>query len=884
VGNRFKTKTKWLAGSLLLLSPALVAAAGLGKLSVLSALGQPLKVEIDVVALQKGESDSLTARIASSAAFRQAGVEYGAVIPQIRAAVEHRNDGRAIVSLKSQQPIDEPFVDVLVELNSASGRLVRQYTFLLDPVGYKGPEPIVATPSTVAQSQAAPAQPTPQATPIEPAAAPKPASPAASVPTPAPVAAEAAPAEPADTSYKVKQGDTLTQIALAYKPQDVSLQQMLVALHRANEDAFIKKNMNLVRVGKILRIPDAATVNQVEQSEAVRVVSTQTREFAAYRAQLAEAVAAAPAAGEAGQQQASGRITTQVEDKPATAAPTDELRLSKATEGKGTAAAGVATADDVAAREQALREANTRVADLERNLSDLQKLLELKNQQLAQLQNQAQPQAAASASPVPAPKTEAAVPVEPAVDAAASATEAPGAPATAEANAETNTEAPAADQAAAPTGEAATPVAQSEPEKPKAEPAAKPAPAPQPAPSFVDTLLEDPMLLAGGGGAVIALLLGLLVWRRKRSASLDNSLIGMTTTDSSSVFGTTGGRNVDTGVSGLQTDFSQSAIGSIDTEEVDPVAEADVYMAYGRDAQAEEILKEALQKDPSRQAVRLKLLEIYASRKDLKAFETTASEIYAATGGQGGDWDKAVSLGRSIDPSNAMYGAPQAAAAVAPVASVATAAAHEVAAENIDAVPESAAPLLDLDLDGGAAVQPAMPDIAFESNVSQALDLDLDLNLGGEPEADATPTSAEEPADFSPSGTFIMDAETKKAVSELGESQSLDIDLDAPTLEPKDAKPNAGLAMDFKLDEPTMEQPKADVPAVDLSGLSLDLNDNSEQGADSSWQEVATKLDLAKAYEEMGDKDGARELLNEVLKEGDGAQQEQARTMLAAIR
>ncbi len=883
MGNRFKTKTKWLVGSLLLLSPALVVAAGLGKLSVLSALGQPLKVEIDVVALQKGESDSLTARIASPDAFRRAGVEYGTVIPQIRAAVERRNDGRAIISLKSQQPIDEPFVDVLVELNSASGRLVRQYTFLLDPVGYKGPEPIVASPGIVAQPQAAPAQPTPQATPIDASPAVKPASPVAAAPAPAPASSEAVPAKAADSSYEVKRGDTLTQIALAHKPQDVSLQQMLVALQRANEDAFIQRNMNLVRIGKILRIPDAATAGAVSQTEAVRVVNTQTREFADYRARLAETVAAAAPAGETGQQQASGRISTQVEDKPTTAAPTDELRLSKAAEGKGTAAAGVATADDVAAREQALHEANTRVADLERNLGDLQKLLELKNQQLAQLQSQAQPQATVPAEPS-APAAEAAAPVEPATEGAAAT--AGGAPATADANAEiAKPETPAADQAVNPasTEEAATPVAQAEPVKPepkKAKPAAKPAPAPQPE-SFVDTLMEDPMLLAGGG-AVLALLLGFMIWRRKRSTSLDNSLIGMTTTDSSSVFGTTGGRNVDTGASGLQTDFSQSAIGSIDTEEVDPVAEADVYMAYGRDAQAEEILKEALQKDPSRQAVRLKLLEIYASRKDLKAFETTASEIYAATGGQGGDWEKAVSLGRSIDPSNAMYGAPQAVAAVTPVARVATEIANDV--QHVEAVAENAAPLLDLDLDSGTTAQPAMPDIAFDSNVSQALDLDLDLNLGSQPAADAVPASAEEPADFSPSGTFIMDAETKKAVSELGESQALDIDLGAPTLEPRDARPNLGLAIDFKLDEPTIEQPKADVPAVDLSGLSLDLNENGEQGADSSWQEVATKLDLAKAYEEMGDKDGARELLNEVLKEGDNAQQEQARTMLAAIR
>src|SRR5690606_29432067 len=110
------------------------------KLSVLSALGQPLKVEIDVVALQKGELASLNARIAPPEAFSKAGIDYSAVIPHLRAAIERRSEG-AVITLRTQQPIDEPFVDVLVELDSESGNLVRQYTFLLDPVGYKGPEP-----------------------------------------------------------------------------------------------------------------------------------------------------------------------------------------------------------------------------------------------------------------------------------------------------------------------------------------------------------------------------------------------------------------------------------------------------------------------------------------------------------------------------------------------------------------------------------------------------------------------------------------------------------------------------------------------------------------------------------------------------------------------
>jgi pilus assembly protein FimV len=420
------------------------------------------------------------------------------------------------------------------------------------------------------------------------------------------------------------------------------------------------------------------------------------------------------------------------------------------------------------------------------------------------------------------------------------------------------------------------------------------------------TLMNNPLAL-GGIGAAIVLLLGLLLWRRRQNASLENSLVGATTTDSSSVFGTTGGRSVDTGSHSMQTDFSQSAIGSIDTDEVDPVAEADVYMAYGRDAQAEEILKEALQKDPTRQAVRLKLLEIYAARKDLGSFETTAGEIYAVTGGSGTDWDKAAALGRTVDPTNPMYGAgtveptaPGAMAASAAVAAAESAAAvAEYTGPQTDSVQpadvvEDEHPILDLDLGLKDTEQTAAPDFALDANTVKPEDIALDLDLGEAPAAESAETPAsEEPEDFSPSGTFIMDAATKKAVEEMGEAPEtagLDIDFRlpdaAPETETKDAAAAAPAApggdahsidLDFKVDEPRA------VPAVDLSKINLDLG-SDEAGGDAQWQEVATKLDLAKAYEEMGDKDGARELLNEVLKEGDSAQQDQARNLLQTMQ
>jgi pilus assembly protein FimV len=895
-----------LAG--LLLVPLGVLAAGLGKLTVLSGLGQPLRAEIEVVAVERGEADTLAARIATQEAFRQAGVEYGLVVPQVRAALERRPDNRYVISLTTQQPVEEPFLDLLVELNWAAGRLVRQYTFLLDPAEYKGPQAITTPPKVAAPEVRPVEQPKPPAVAEAPAPAPAPAAAPSQPPAPQPALAR----EPSRVTgtYEVKQGDTLSKIAAEHRIDGISPHQMLVALYRANEGAFINKNMNLVRAGRVLTIPDKAAAEAVASPDATRIVVTQWQDFNEYRAKLSQTVAAASAPAEPSQQRAAGRITAQPDAAPAPqAAPKDELRISKAEAAKSAKAAAQARADDIAARERAVKDANERVAALEKNVLDLQKLLELKNQQLADLQKQAQ--TAKAAPPLAAKAPEA--PKAPEVAKAPEAAPAPKPDPTPEPLAKAEPPKPEAKAAepAKPEAVAAAPVTAPPPaEAPKAEPPAptpkaaapkKPAPPPPaPEPSFVDRILEEPLYLAGGGGGILALLIGGYLWRKKRSAKLENSLLGVTTTDSSSVFGTTGGRSVDTGGSSLQTDFSQSGIGAIDTDEVDPVAEADVYMAYGRDTQAEEILKEALQKDPNRQAVRVKLLEIYATRKDLKAFETTAGELYAASGGQGPDWAKAVELGQQVDPSNPMYGGR---AGASPERSQPTVIPAAVAAAAPDLPLDLAAktpPAIDFDLDAGAkgGAAPA-PDLALDVASQAPTDLGFDLNLGGDSQK-----PAEEASDFSPSGTFIMDAATKKAVSDMVEAQgdagSLSIDFELPGT----AKPPAGAPASFDETAKIMAQSqptnvvdfdfKPDAPktpgssqGMDLSAISFDLGTPvGGEGAPMNigWQEVATKLDLAKAYQEMGDKDGARELLNEVLKEGDAAQQQQAQTMLAALR
>ena len=872
-----------VAIALWLAIPLVAQAAGLGKLTVLSPLGQPLNAEIEIVALQPGEEEGLVARLAAPEAFNQAGIEFNPVLSDARFAVERRG-GRPLLRVRTSQPVNEPFLELLVELQWPSGRLVREYTFLLDPPEYKSrvaiapvaPAPAAAAPPKPApepEAAAAPEQkPVPPAEekPIEPTPAPAaaPTEPAAATPTPTPT-----PTPAPKPAYEVQKGDTLGKIAKQNLAPGITLNQMLLALYRANEDAFIRKNVNLVRAGRILNIPDQDAVGTIDRAEADRIVKEHMAQFAEYRSRLA----AVPTSAEAtpGQQAATGRIEMKPE-APASAAPQDQLRLSKADPKKPAApAAQAARDDDLAARDRALKEAQSRVADLEKNVADLRKLLELKNQQLAELEKKA------VAKPAPATPV-AQGPEKP----AAKAPEKPAAetPKPAPAPAAKAPEKPAAEalkppaEAAKPPTEAAKPVPSPEAKKPEA-PKPKPQAAPPPPPAgMVDEFLDNPLYL-GLLAAVVLLLVAYayIAWRRKKvaQAKFQDSVLGAAAAGGAgggaagepTLGGPTGGG----AGPGSQGAVSQPSAGMA-AEEVDPIAEADVYMAYGRDAQAEEILKEVLQKDPNRVAVHAKLLEIYANRRDAKSFEQSALKLKGLTNGTGPEWEKAAALGRSIDPQNGVYGGASAAAA-APAASAA-----------------AAAPALDFDIGGGggaAQTSPSAPDIALDAAPKEASPPVLDFDISGAApaggkgkHADATvATGSSQPEKSTTNIDFNLDlggaeqpgaAAPAAPASEPGGGLDFDLNIDAGSGGEKKTEP---------------EKPPA---AMDLSSISLDLGSPGEApaapaGGDPKWQEVATKLDLAKAYEEMGDKDGARELLNEVVKDGDAAQKGMAQQLLAKL-
>ncbi|NMG64270.1 hypothetical protein GPA19_04830 [Azoarcus indigens] len=577
---------------------------------------------------------------------------------------------------------------------------------------------------------------------------------------------------------------------------------------------------------------------------------------------------------------------------------------------------------------------------------------------------------------------------------------------------------PAAEAAPAvevPAQPAPPPASQAAPRPPAPPKPPVPAPAPEPEEGFIQNLLKDPMLLAAGGGILILLLVYAAYRMRQKHKEGEQgdteALMSEFPPESSGVFGGTGGQSVDTGNSSvIHTDFSQSGLSSIDADEgVDPVAEADVYMAYGRDAQAEEILQDALKADPARAAIYLKLLEIYAQRKSLKPFETTATELYGRTNGQGLDWEKAAQMGRKLDPENPLYNGggvdaaanapqteqplgPSAAAAAAGLGTVAgamaVAAAQERADEKVDRQVESpetseeptGPSLASLDFTTSSPVDPspsqlkdtwAMPgelgQLAESENeplpapepLSPAEDMSLDFDLDlGEPEAGPVP-----PASLSETGgidgsfqtrssdlVLDLDVSGDEAPTEppsLGSGEMVDssrhqdstvtvlgneMDLasaeepglafDLPELDvPKPSAPAFDMsATVIQSDEPKQEDDAAAVvdlektsfdsslldfdldidaptatsvtepPALDLTSIDLDLEPAVEEGTTGTATalpeaggEVDTKLELARAYDEMGDKEGARELLEEVLKEGSAAQQLTARELMEKL-
>jgi pilus assembly protein FimV len=866
-------------------------ALGLGRVIVQSALGEPLRAEIEIVEISADEAASLRASVANADAFKAAGLEYTAAVANVQISLQRRADGRSFLRLSSDRPVSEPFVDLILEARWASGRIVRDYTMLFDPPNLRQAA-APAMPAPTAPVLSRPAAPPPVASlpaPPRPAVAPAPYSPPSPPPArPAPVAKAPAPAPvPAERQASadgqkivVKPGDTAGKIAAQAKPASVSLDQMLVALLRSNPDAFIGGNVNRLKSGAVLEVPTGDQAEYVPAAEASRTIVAQSKDFNEFRRKLAEGAPTTQVAG--ADRRAAGQVQAKVEDKAPAAATPDKLTLSKG------AVQSKAAAEEKIAQERQAKEAAARVAELSKNISDLNKLTSAPAAPAAPATPATPPVAPAAATPATpglAVATPAAVSAAPgALPAAAPAASAPVAmPAVSPAS---EAVAPAA------TASAPAPVIAAAPAASAPAPVKKPVviPPPPPEPSLIDELLENPMMLAGGA-ALLVLLAAFGVYRsrqRKNAVSVDSSFLE-SRLQPDSFFGASGGQRIDTNeanVTGSSMVYSPSQLDA--AGDVDPVAEADVYLAYGRDLQAEEILKEAIRVSPTRVAIHAKLMEIYAKRRDTKAFEMVASEAFTLTRGQGAEWAHMAEMGRELDPANPMYqpgGQPVSAAASSSMA-VAGASAAGLAAGPTLAQAASPAP------------EPAAAAVDF--------DLDLDFSLGDEPDAPAAvaapaPVAPVQPVLAKPAAVAPAPATDDNSLDFSPASFTLPVAAPAPVkaVAPV-ASPAAGNNLNFATEPATLSTGAADLDTsggmleFDMGALSLDLDGPSTESqkitaagalapSEDSDDPLETKFALAEEFRAIGDVDGARSLAEEVLAQSSGSLKSKAQAFLNAL-
>lgn len=393
--NNIHFKACWLI--LLLIFPWLAYTAGLGKLTHGSFLGQPFKAEIELVSVTKDEIPSLTARLAPPEVFRQAGVTYAPYHSSLSVSIEKRVNGQPYIQIASPQLVDEPFVSLLIELNGLSGRLLREYTVLLDPADTQ-----IATPV----NQIIQHTPDLSKTALTSAEVIQPQIKTGQKPITDRATSSISNKQGRVTYGPVARGETLTRIAKKVTPEGGDLNQMLIALYQANQNAFFGKDMNLLKVGAILRIPDQNEISTVSQVEAMRKIGTQAANWHVHRQKLAgAAMGFSSKPKEEVTPSAATRISATVpEENPVVKKipPEEILMLSKGEQLESRQAESLngeknsagqdylrMIEEDAIAKDRALKEVNERVALLEQNIERLQRLLEIKGTGMTDAQTQA---------------------------------------------------------------------------------------------------------------------------------------------------------------------------------------------------------------------------------------------------------------------------------------------------------------------------------------------------------------------------------------------------------------------------------------------------------------------------------------------------------------
>ena len=842
-----------------------VVALGLGEIELKSALNQPLNAEVALLSATGPELQELKVSVASAEAFANAGIDRPLFLNKLKFTVSNSAAGKPVVRITSRDAVREPFLDFLLEISWSKGRLVREYTVLVDPpVTMPAPAPVTQAPvaQTAAPGAGAPARRVTHTAQMPPVSV----SPGEYGPT--------------------RRHDTLWSIAERVRPDSgVSVEQTMLGLLRANPEAFIDNNINNLKAGYVLRVPAREDLTSISRGEAARESRAQ---YAAWRAAHGQPPVTQADAGTAVD-------STAVAAAPAVAAePSLQLVAPDASEDLAGTAGGEALQSmqkDLMMANEALEEQRRqgeemsgRLSVLEEQIANMQRLIQLKDNELARLQALSAGESPAESVPADGAASPAATEASPSAEDGAGASA--GTPAEADATAVapmeqgdagaveespmagpeedaataegaptmSGSEAPAGETAAAEgvaedqvaaAGDAQTAadtVAEANPYKevpaPAVEAPAVDAPAEEvppmadtsTTPGFVDRLLGNPLWL--GAGALVLGLLAFFGLRRRRGVETEfqESILQAAHKESSGSDSEMVASQPESSVSkttdsSLLSEFAVSDVGSIRNDgEADPLAEADVYLAYGRYQQAEDLIKDALEKDDSRDDLHLKLLEVFMAGKNQAAFDEHAQSLLARLGNSNHPtWEKVAEMGRELNPGNPIYSGD-----AAPVAG------GDEQSDDTHVNPRG-------DAQGAG------------DEDDQGLDFDIDLSF--DPAADAErPDSVE----------FVPPAQDEQAFEP-------DVNIDAES-----ERESGAVAGD-------------DSPEFDLDQFDLGDADNAAEeepqgdGKLADLDEVSTKLDLARAYIDMGDPDGARSILDEVMEEGSDNQKDEARDIMAQM-
>ncbi len=832
---------------------------GLGEIQVSSKLNQPLSAQIELLYDDVSEPESTEVSLAAAEDFARVGLDASSLDVDLNFAIITSPAGRYVIAVSSDQPVTDPFVDFLIEVNWPNGRLLREYVVLLDP-------PISGS-AEVSSAPPQPRSPAPRLTTPEPetrASAPAPVVAPSSSPRVSPSSAGG--------TYEVASGDTLWEIARDNRfGSDVTINQMMMALYRLNPDAFFQDNINALKKGAILRMPDGGDLDRQGVADALASVRTQNQAWESYRQ---TASSNAPLVSESS-------ASADYVQPDRTPAPTTDTRLelvppsgsSQDVSDTGSGQSGSDAAnraqlaglrddlarsrEDLISTNQENNEMRSRINDLERLISTYERTITLKDADLADLQNQIELTGQAVADL--GSQNLDSLTLDTGFD--------DGFDTSMEDGASLDQELAALEQSAvdADPGQSQADLQAAEQETPEPE-VVEPKPARQPKPSMMDKVMgwiKNPMVLGGGGLLVLLGVAGLVISRRNKDEDLGGTSL------------------IDRISAGNEPDTSEL-----------PVVDIEDGFGDALSAPSLDELADAAGQSPEDAQAHLTYLRAAYAAEDKDRFVEGAKAMLAGVGGSTHPaWMEVKAMGQSLTPDNDLFEAVD----LDDVADLdvgdleAPTALMDEADLSFDVDDNESADGdigLDFDLDGAdaddddlsldldAETQPAVdaslsgaPDLALEEVDDDDLSLDFDLDGPSTADTDDTPA----PRTMDEDTEFELQSVTDLDGDDLSLEDTAEIDLQSAV------EPAMDLGISDAAGDTLAELESADDDLGDLGLEDLDLDSEELFGDDDA---VGTKLDLAKAYIDMGDPEGAKGMLEEVMSEGSDGQKEEAQSLL----